>query len=242
MLLVVVGAGCGRIGFDGVQITYRDAVIADGPVGYWRLGDTDAVARDETGTADGAYSGACTGGAAGALAGDPDGAMQFDGVTCQIRLVEQYAFPGTAAYTVELWARLATIGGYQHFVMNESRDAIDPIDGYALLESPSGVYFERVKDFSNQSSGIFAIAPGAFVHLVGVYDGRAMALYVDGELIDTTLDAEPMPAYTASPVIGASSAGIGFVDGVLDEIAIYDHALPADRIAVHHAIGTLGPE
>src|ERR1044071_4115224 len=66
LAIVVGGDGCGRIGFDEqtpapVLLTCRDAVLADAPVGYWRLGDPGGVgvARDETGRADGSYLGAC---------------------------------------------------------------------------------------------------------------------------------------------------------------------------------------
>src|SRR3954470_6299940 len=38
-------------------VTYREAVIADAPIGYWRLGDTGAIARDEMGHFDGTYTG-----------------------------------------------------------------------------------------------------------------------------------------------------------------------------------------
>jgi len=243
MLVAFVVGGCGRIGFDDLAelTTYRDAVLADAPVGYWRLGDPKAIARDETGIADGAYTGGCARGAAGALADDPDGAVRFDGATCRITLLDRYGFFETQPFSVEVWVQLATIGGFQHFFMNERRDATDPIDGYALLESPSGVYFERVTNFSNRATSIFDIAPGAFVHLVGVHDGTQNTLYVDGAPLAPRQDAAAMASFAGEPLIGASVAGIGFVDGVLDEIAVYDHALSPERIAVHHQIGVLGP-
>jgi len=245
-LAIVVGGGCGRIGFDEqapVLLTYRDAVLADAPVGYWRLGDPvgQGVARDETGRTDGVFAGACELGAAGALAGDADGAVRFDGATCRIDLADRFGFPGTTAYTVEAWAALATIGSYQHFFMNERRNATDPIDGYALLESPSGVYFERVNNLANHVAGVFDATAGVFIHVVGVYDGAELALYVDGALVATKADGAAMAQFASAPLIGASSAGIGFATGVLDEIAIYDHALAPDRIALHHQLGALGP-
>jgi hypothetical protein len=244
-LIAIVVAGCGRIGFDPeapVVLTYRDAVLADAPVGYWRLGDpAGQVAHDETGQTDGSYLGACELGAAGAIAGDADGAVRFDGATCQIDLADRFGFPGTAAYSVEVWAALASTGSFQHFFMNERRNATDPIDGYALLESPSGVYFERVNSMANRSAGQVEVTPGVFAHVVGVYDGAQVALYIDGAQVDTRMDGVAMASFAGAPLIGASSAGIGYATGVLDEIAVYDHALPADRIALHHELGALGP-
>src|SRR4051794_16029923 len=57
--LVVLIAGCGRLHFgepdggpDASRQTYREAVLADGPIGYWRLADTGLTARDEMGVTD----------------------------------------------------------------------------------------------------------------------------------------------------------------------------------------------
>ena len=250
MLLPIFLGGCGRIGFDEepppappAQLTYRDAVLADAPIAYWRLGDPagQEAARDETGRVDGAYLGACELGAPGALAGDADGAVRFDGATCQIDLADRFGFPGTSAYTVEVWAALATTGSFQHFFMNERRNATDPIDGYALLESPSGVYFERVSNTANRSAGIFEPTAGVFAHIVGVYDGAELVLYVDGARFAGRADTVAVAEFAGAPLIGASSAGIGFATGVLDEIAVYDHALAPDRIALHHQLGAFGP-
>src|SRR5690242_7728979 len=110
--------GC-RVNFDelgdGGKLTYRDAVLADSPAGYWRLGDSSSVAKDETGQADGTYVGTCEHGVAGALAGDADTATRFDGSTCQVQLSNHYTYAGTSAFTIELWGNEAEVGVYQHF-------------------------------------------------------------------------------------------------------------------------------
>ena len=50
---------------------YRDAVLADSPVGYWRLAETTGAAVDTAGNAaGGTYNGGMTRGVPGALAND----------------------------------------------------------------------------------------------------------------------------------------------------------------------------
>src|SRR5262249_4849632 len=81
----VIGCGRGRFADTPdvpVPPAYRDAVLGDGPLDYWRLGDTGAVAVDQTGRNDGSYAGACTHGRPGAIAGDADAATLFDGMSC----------------------------------------------------------------------------------------------------------------------------------------------------------------
>jgi hypothetical protein len=76
--------GCGRRGFVDsdaspidAALAYRETVLADHPLAYWRLADSDITARDELGGDNGQYAGACTFGAPGAIAGNA--AVTFDG-------------------------------------------------------------------------------------------------------------------------------------------------------------------
>ncbi|HEY1557699.1 MAG TPA: LamG domain-containing protein [Kofleriaceae bacterium] len=220
--------------------SYRDVVLSDHPIGYWRLGDTASVAMDETGTYDGAYSGACTERVPGAIVGDPDTAVVFDGSTCKITLPVAFPFSGTAPYSIEAWSSTTANTLYQMIFCGEQRDALDPLDGYALLVTPSsatgGFQLERVVSSSSVKTPIDPAA-GGFHHVVATYDGAHVALYVDGALIGETADARSAAAITQVAIIGKSSAGNPYT-GALDEVALYPTALPASRIAAHYAAGT----
>jgi hypothetical protein len=50
-----------------------------------------------------------------------------------------------------------------------------------------------------------------------------------------------MPTYSAVPTIGAFPAGNTFLNGDMDELAIYSHALTAVEVADHHDFGVNGP-
>src|SRR5262249_20505264 len=81
------GGACGRRALGGalplprVSTDYRSIVLADQPVGYWRLGERRGpVARDETCHRDhGTYHGRVRYAEAGALVRDPDGAARLNG-------------------------------------------------------------------------------------------------------------------------------------------------------------------
>jgi hypothetical protein len=64
-----------------MSTTYRNAVLAKGPVGYWRLGDDATMtAVDQTGNGrDGTYRAAPLVPTTGAITGDPDGAFPVYG-------------------------------------------------------------------------------------------------------------------------------------------------------------------
>jgi len=82
-----------------------------------------------------------------------------------------------------------------------------------------------------------------WVHLVGTYDGANWKLYRNGTPVAT--NAAAVGALTVSNgdwAIGAT--GNGWADnfaGAVDEVAIYDHALSAGRVAAHYAGATSAP-
>jgi hypothetical protein len=228
---------------DAVGSSYRDVVIADSPVAYWRLDDTGTTALDQMGHDNGTYSGTCTHGAAGALAGDPDTALELDGMTCQVVIPDTMnllEFTGRKPYSVEAWMSDADVTmGYRVVFAKELR-MMSPIDGYALVDSATGVYFERAVGSAAPTTAHTAHANNTYVYLVGVYDGSAFELYIDGSVGQPYPDTASMPTYTADALIGADLNGDHFV-GSIDEVAVYGYALTAQQIATHYQIATGGP-
>ena len=76
-----------------------------------------------------------------------------------------------------------------------------------------------------------------FHHVVGTYDGTAIRLYLDGQLVATQSYTQPI-AYLGGPLqIGGNirhsliAPAPQFFEGQIDFVAIYDHALSAQEIA-----------
>jgi hypothetical protein len=75
--------------------------------------------------------------------------------------------------------------------------------------------------------------------VVATYDGTDVVLFVGGQEVTRHAQSTDLnPAPGAILAIGARGSGTepNFA-GSLDEIAVYDHALSAARVAVHHALG-----
>ncbi|MDQ6915082.1 MAG: hypothetical protein M3155_04645, partial [Actinomycetota bacterium] len=83
-----------------------------------------------------------------------------------------------------------------------------------------------------------AIAPGQTYHVVGTYDGSVARLFVNAsEVASKTL--------TGAIVTNANDVRIGswngqgeFLQGTIQEVAVYGHALSAARVQDHYAAGT----
>lgn len=80
---------------------------------------------------------------------------------------------------------------------------------------------------------------GAWVHLVGTYDGSSWRLYRNGaQVASTAAPIGALPVDDADWAIG--STGNGWADyyaGMVDEVAIYDVALSPAQIASHYQAG-----
>src|SRR6476661_1044265 len=89
---------------------YAQAVLADLPIAYWRLGSGSlASAPDETGNGNvGTFNGGVAPGGAGALVAFDDGATTFDGVDDSITMGDRLSFEGRAPFSVEAWVRPTT--------------------------------------------------------------------------------------------------------------------------------------
>jgi hypothetical protein len=244
--------GCGRIDFDprstGVDaagddasslLTYAGAVLEDTPVGYWRLGALPIV--DEIGGASAVTLGGCSE-TAGTLVGDPDGALALDS-TCVVTISRRVVLDGRTPFTVEAWVR-ADAPEFQHVFTYQLRNAVGPDDGIALLEGPSGMYGERIVVTDNQYTG-FGPHSTPLRHVALRYDGQVIALYVDAVLATSMADVRDHGVLDTEILLGAFQRPNltygGHLDGVIDEVALYDRALPEDRLSVHFEIGTQGP-
>ena len=82
----------------------------------------------------------------------------------------------------------------------------------------------------------------AWVHLVGTYDGANWKLYRNGKLVAS--QASPtgaLPVDLGDWAVG--STGEGWMDnfnGAIDEVAIYNTALSASKVATHYVTGKAG--
>ena len=219
-----------------VRDGYRANVLADGPIGYWRLDDSPGTtkAHDETKMHDGTYVGTCTLGVPGALPNET--AVHFDGKSCTVDLGANFGFPSRASFSIEALVKTdATATGYGHIFSKQLRVSDAPVDGYALLfDSPISTYAERAVNSDNRITSPAAFPKAVFTHLIATYDGATLDVYVDGQPVGSGGDTTPMAQLTAHALIG-SAGTTNFFKGDIDEVAIYDKALTPDRIAAHAA-------
>lgn len=248
-------AACGRVDFDArsgdgsvhdtaiadsARDAYYDLVMADHPVAYWRLGDSAEVAKDELAAHDALFSGGISEGQSGALVASSNRATAFLGVDGEAQTTHAISFPNQQPFTVEIWVSEAMNATYEHYLTCEPRVLGMPQAGYALLQSGGGVMFERIPNPGQyDQTGTTPIQTGTWTHVAGVYDGTTVILYIDGEAHQTAPAPEAADDFESPVFLGAHVEGAYF-SGLLDEAAIYDHALTQQELLKHYTVAIGG--
>lgn len=216
---------------------YSDAVAGDGPVGYWRLDETSgSAAADLTGNNPGTYRNGAAVGAAGLLTTEPlRKAVSLDGVDDSVAIPASGSLSPVHKVTVEAWVR---------------PDALPAVGNYGSLVSKRGSYYMQLSgprlEFGVDLPGgrrrllapAGALSVGATSHVVGVYDGASMRVYVNGREVASAAQTGAVSTTSNGLQIGSWTSTTEFLDGIVDEVAIYPVALSATRVAAHHNLGT----
>jgi hypothetical protein len=241
------------------------------PVWYYlRLGDAQAQETAENvvgphagwGPPGGTYGSQVVRGRPGALAGDPDTAAEFlggvaDGVwQSHVRSWEDGPVAsGRGTFSVEAWVKPRALHDSARRIFRSE----DQTGGYLLAARRSGLVFARYtkagthvfgnwRDHESRtvptrwSTVTAPVSPGVWTHVVGVYDGDAVRLYVNGVQVGSRPSTFDLAM--TDPEMGIASTTAGWLewDGLLDELAVYYGALTPDEVARHYRIGTTGAQ
>ncbi len=218
----------------GEAATYPEEVLADNPIGYWRLNETSGTtAFDSSGNArDATYVGGVSLGASGALASGDD-AAQFDGSTGYVQLPGTWG--GVNTMTIEAWVNTNVVlpNDFQAIV---SSAAIGEFAHFQLHENPSP---SQVSLWYTDGGLRTLPAPeespiGVWRHLVFVGESGDTRLYLDGVRLGSPNTLPFNSINLSSDVrIGAGVSGTRLFHGQIDEVAIYDTALSDERVLAH---------
>jgi hypothetical protein len=228
---------------------YSATIIADGPLGYWRLGEsqTTPVAGDASGgNRNGTYTRSVVSGAAGAIVGDPDTASTFDGMTTSVDIPTIGSDPFNLAnsFTLEAWV----INGGQG-VLNPTRSPLGRIVsngwpgnigyGWGIL-TDNGMRFTTYGIFDYDSHISQVPQDGAWHYVVVVFDSTNTAnFYIDGKQTDSIPASAPAKPAALDLMIGRNPASTAeeFFNGSIDEVAIYNVELTDAQISAHFKAG-----
>ena len=244
------------------QADYSNTVASLNPVAYWRLNEPasptlnyalgTATNVGSLGTvANGTYYHSSTLQQPGILTTDP--CVKLDGTTEYIEVPYTPVLNTNGPFSVEFWAN-------QTVVAAGAKSGVMSFSGTTGAGDAAGFLFYTDNNGPNWGFRVFygtgrtyvvdtgpANEPNTWYHVVGVFDGTLVHIYVNG-----VENAPPqaiggsgyVPNTTAPLRIGAgNTAGAAslFFPGWMDEVATYPYALSSTQIAAHYSAATTSP-
>jgi large repetitive protein len=229
---------------------YRDAVLADRPLGYWRFEEEAGatVAADEMEGHPGKYEVPPRLGLSG-VAGSHAAGFSKEDLTHVIiaDAPRTFAFAARAPMAVEAWASATALGSDQYLLSTEKQE---PRSGWSftIRSYPRGELGGFASPGGTQQTVRFGLSvdvtlmPNTWHHYVFDFDGTTSSFYVDGTRTYTSREfAGALPTGEDRLVFGCRQRSGGVLDGcfsgTLDEVALYDHPLGDGRVRLHWQIG-----
>ena len=229
------------------------ADITDGLIGYWPLDEGSGITTADMAPAGHGNDGALVNGPVW-TSGKFGGALNFDGVDDYVLCAERIGNgPGTypavlmpETFTISCWTKLNNFAYFSSFVGN-GMDTGDDECGFFLYNW--GWVGENEQDFGlairTESGMNYVETPNIYqtntwYHLVAIYDGTEVNIYVDGSLAAG-------PENVGGPIRWISAASgnhperfaIGvwldpgydlWIDGIIDEVGYWDRTLTEAEI------------
>jgi hypothetical protein len=222
--LVVTTSACASAGTSYGRLVLGTAGVR----AYYRLGDrSGATACELVAGRNGTFGGTVYLGQPGAVAADSDTSVALAGEGW-VRVPSSSALSAASALTLEAWMRPASLNPSQTLVRK---------DGEYLLRADGNRLVFRLWT----SVGVVELASpsvlvtGRFHHVVGVFGGGAMRIYVDGRQAAVRAVSGRVATTGNALYIGASLGSYDFGQSRLDEVAVYGTALSSTAIAQHYA-------
>jgi hypothetical protein len=231
--------------------SYANLVMADGPVAYWRLDETNASspATDAVGSFDGTYdasgagnftSGSFTFGVAPGIPGETDTAIAVTGgARVAVPWALELNLPGP--FAAEGWFNPASMETNYYCTVFSSLG--DGPSGWALWQQAGVPNTWACIVFGGSWANeliivdpIDTVVPNTWYHIVLSYDGSLFNIFVNGQLTVSQGWGLYVPNVDGNANFGWNSLNEWDpFNGAIDDVAFYNHALTLAQVQSHYA-------
>src|SRR6266516_3080542 len=207
---------------NAATISY-DALVAGraGLLGRWRLGETSgAAAKDTTGSYDGSYVNGPALGSPGAIAADPNTSVTFNGTNQRVSVP---SLPPAGDFSIEGWTYLTNGSVNNNTLYGGGTVRLLARPGTGSTAAYAGVTLngsEYVLQPVNPAPNL-----NTWVYWVLTRQGGTLTLYRDGGRIGQRADLPATAAANISGYIADQANGLYYLNGRVQDVAVYTRAL-----------------
>lgn len=232
-----------RSSFCSTATAYRNAVTADSPGRWYRLGEASGTTADDATTTattrNGTYRNTPALGVGGAFACDTDTAVRLNGSNHHVTTGDLQTNPTT--FSIEAWFKTTTGGGKIVGFGNAATGTSSRYDRHIYLSDSGQVVFGTYTGAVNT-----VISPATYLddnwhHVVATIGSSGMRLYVDGTLraSNANTGSENFNGYWRIGFDnlngwGPTTPSRYHFTGTIDDVAIYPTQLTATRVQAHY--------
>jgi len=160
--------------------------------------------------------------------GQSGGALQFDGVDDYVEIPDSNSLRLTNAITVAVWTKADLFGNFRTLVSKGQSGSHEFWFGYT---SYNKLDFKFNGHSGTNISAFTYIADSDWHHLVGVYDGNDIYVFIDGAFDSTPMSYSDINDNTGSVNIGYTKYwDCCRFKGLVDEVSIYNRPLTGQEI------------
>jgi hypothetical protein len=221
---------------------YPGQVVSDGPVAYWRMNETTSTTTaDLMGNVGVATETGTQSNGLGVLStllgtGSADPVWQNASAGGHLLIADDTDLRITGDLTIEMWVYFENGGGSDNLL---SRGANGEYHLQVASDGTLTVCHGNGSGNECDTTAAGFIPNTTYTHVAVVRDSvsspKRWLFYKNGVLASTATYTQTVTAQALSTAIGANPGGGGNEwDGNIDEVAIYNYQVPADRLLLHY--------
>jgi chitodextrinase len=133
------------------------------------------------------------------------------------------------AMTLEAWVKPSAVSDAWRDLVYKGDDSyfLEATSPHGGVPAAGGRFPDRDRI---ETFGTAALSTGAWAYLAATYDGSELRLYVGGEEVSSVRETGPIKSSGKPLEIGGDDVYGQYLDGLVDEVRVYDVALTADEI------------
>jgi hypothetical protein len=170
------------------------------------------------------------------------GAFEFDGTEDYVDCGNDPGLPENTSFTVSAWVKLKHLNQGEWKVVTNKLGTGNYVTLTIFLSPANEFSFTTANGLWGSISDLKTppvSATNQWYHVVSTWNGTTKCIYLDGDLSNSTNpDSGYEPgAGTGNFSIGARVSGLYCLDGVIDEVAIYNRSMSKDEVLTHYRLG-----